>query len=338
MHSYGSSPLTFSFITDSITIPRYVVSIPLIFSKLQVILVIYKSSLSLRKSNLFHCTTQYHYCVALVNLTRPGILSVFNLKSQGWWNKQTSDNIDRINNKFSPITNPATAGLLKDVVHGVEYLFPNPSPGRTPVGFQPTGSFLATGAAALGIASWQLNTQRTDGQIGLTVYFAPPTSGSGAEGETLNINRLFSAATGLVTSTTKNVATTTSLTLTPGDWEISGGVNFTTAGGTSVTALYAAVSKTTAALPSTETIANPTACEAWFAWSTAANVMGGSAVTTIAIPPYKGSVSVNTPLFLVANASFTVSTLTCNGYLEARRILPYQVGYTANVTGHLVYA
>lgn len=276
--------------------------------------------------------------MALINLTRPPILSVLNLKNQGWWNRSTSDNIDRINNKFAPAISTGALDMLKNVVHGVEFLFPNPSPGRTPIGFQPIGSFLTTGAAALGIASWQLNTLRTDGQLGLTVYFAPPITGSGSLGETLNINRSFAAPLGLTTSTTANVATTTSLTLTPGSWHVSGGVNFTTAAGTSVSAAYAAVSKTSATLPSTGVIANPTASEIWMADSKATNVWGGSAVTTVPITSYLAAVSVNTPLFLVANASFTVSTLTCNGYLEARRVLPYQVGYTANVRGLVLYS
>lgn len=133
------------------------------------------------------------------------------------------------------------------------------------------------------------------------------------------ISRLRSNATALTTNTTLNVCTTASITLTPGDWDIRGVVGFTPAALASITVLQASVSKTTATLSATDTIAVPTASECRAIRSNAASIPGSGNDISLEIPTFRASVAGNTSIFLVAQATFTAAALTAYGSLDARR-------------------
>lgn len=141
---------------------------------------------------------------------------------------------------------------------------------------------------------------------------------TGEVGEVLRTTRVASAGTALTTGVTANIANPTSITLTPGDWDVRGAVGFSPAATTNVTNLVAAVSKTSATLPSTDTTGVPTAGEYIATRAQAASVPVGS--ITLEIPSFRTSVSANTSLFLVGRATFTVSTMSGYGFLEARRV------------------
>lgn len=141
---------------------------------------------------------------------------------------------------------------------------------------------------------------------------------AGDVGETLSISRLFGSALAVTTNVTANVGSTTSFTLTPGDWDLRGTVVFSPAATTNVTALRAATSLTTATLPATSTIGVPSGAEFRIQESRAASVPAD--LISLTIQPFRVSVSANTPVFLVAQATFTVSTMSVSGFLEARRI------------------
>lgn len=143
---------------------------------------------------------------------------------------------------------------------------------------------------------------------------------AGAIGEMKGpITKVRSAPTSIPASTNVvNVCTTTSITLTPGDWDVRGAVVFVPGATTNITDLRVAVSKTSATLPGTDTTAVPTAGEYTDRKASAAYVPGND--ITVPIPSFRVSVSVNTPLFLVASATFTVSTVGVAGSLEARRV------------------
>lgn len=162
----------------------------------------------------------------------------------------------------------------------------------------------------------RLNASNQPEYIGSTTNDTPV---AGVIGEVLGpITRVRSAATPInPTGTTVNVCTTTSITLTPGDWWVSGVVGFDPAATTNITDLKAAVSKTTGTLPATDTTAVPTAGEYTAQIASAAYVPVNDIV--IPIPAFRVSVSTNTPIFLVAQATFTVSTIACYGSLFARR-------------------
>lgn len=171
---------------------------------------------------------------------------------------------------------------------------------------------------------------KQDGSVVVTAIFPPPTSGSGAEGETQTISRVRSANQALTSPNAVNVTAAGSTTLTVGNWLVRGAVGFNFAGTTSVTVLQASVSKTTGAVSAADTIAVPTAGEYRHLQNMPATVLGGDFV--IPIPAYLASVSVDTPLFLVAAATFSISTASCFGFLQAQRVIPYQTGVTGKVT------
>lgn len=143
------------------------------------------------------------------------------------------------------------------------------------------------------------------------------SAAAGNVGEYLQASRLKSAATGATSTTTLNV-TASALSLTAGDWDVSGVVVFLAAATTSVTLLKSAISKTSATLPATDTIGVPTSGEVSAQISTAANIMTGD--TSLQMPMCRISLASTTSIFLVANATFSVSTLTVYGSLNARRV------------------
>lgn len=153
--------------------------------------------------------------------------------------------------------------------------------------------------SALAIFGTRSNDNALAGQVG---EFVTATIASGA-------------AVSLVTATAKNV---TSIALTPGDWDIDGTIDYLPAATTSITQLNSSVSLTTNTLgtqPGGSGLAtDPTATQSMPAQVPGANV---NALTS---PSTRLSVAANTTVYLVAQATFTVSTLTAYGTLRARRV------------------
>lgn len=153
---------------------------------------------------------------------------------------------------------------------------------------------------------------------GVTGTATNDSAASGIVGEYIQASRVKSAATGATSTTTLNV-TASALSLTAGDWDVSGCVVFLGAAGTSVTLLKGGISKTTATLPATDTIGVPTAGEVSAQISTAAMVLGAND-WSMQMPVCRISLASTTSIFLVANATFSVNTLTVYGSLNARRV------------------
>ncbi len=116
------------------------------------------------------------------------------------------------------------------------------------------------------------------------------------------------AAVALTTNTSANV---TSVSLTSGDWDCSGTVNFTYGATTSVTNLTGGPSQTTATLPTQDNK---------FDVESAAQVPTGGAVASYPTPITRQLLSGTTTIFLVAQGTFTVSTLSAGGTLRCRRM------------------
>lgn len=117
-----------------------------------------------------------------------------------------------------------------------------------------------------------------------------------------------------------NVCTTTSMTLTSGDWSLSGAVGFSSIPGT-VTAMNAAVSKVSATFPSGTVIGDPVGGEFWSNLSLPSFPANNEPV--ISIPTYRVVVSFGNTLqlFLVASASYTgtgANAVFVAGFLQAR--------------------
>lgn len=119
------------------------------------------------------------------------------------------------------------------------------------------------------------------------------------------------AAAGAVALVTATAANVTSISLTAGDWDVSGIVNFTPTATTSIAALAGGPNTTTAALGAQDTFAQN---------SNATQVPGTTLVIAQPAPVVRFSLSAPTTIFLVARATFTVSTLTAGGTIRARRV------------------
>lgn len=158
----------------------------------------------------------------------------------------------------------------------------------------------STGAFTTITASSTITPNQTAGIVGTTTN---NNANAGSVGE-------FVTATGTTVSlTTATAANITSISLTAGDWDVCGTIQFVPAGTTTVTLIQGSASLTSA---------------------TQAILSGGGFLTqaTLATGQQQAqntrrirvSVAATTTVFLVATASFGVSTMTANGILEARRI------------------
>ena len=118
------------------------------------------------------------------------------------------------------------------------------------------------------------------------------------------------SAISLTTNTPVNI---TSVSLTAGDWDVRGGIAFVTAATTSITKTQGSLSLTTDTL---STIGDSTL--PGFANQYAAFVPN---VTTLyyGVTPGRQSLGTTTTIYLVAQATFTVSTMTAYGFISARR-------------------
>ncbi len=120
----------------------------------------------------------------------------------------------------------------------------------------------------------------------------------------------------LTSATSKNVVT---LTPSAGLWLLSAAVEFTPNTTTSVTRYDWSISKTTNTLPASGTIGAPSAGEFWQFWQQVATIPTND--NGFSIPMYLyGCTDSVTPIYVVAQSTFSASTMGCGGFLSAIRI------------------
>lgn len=134
---------------------------------------------------------------------------------------------------------------------------------------------------------------------------------AGSYGEYLSSTVTSGGAVSLTSTTAANV---TSLSLTPGDWEVY--INASFVGGTLTTVLsgIAGISTTSATLDFTtpgKYSVFPAANSTIFQSSESLNVLVG---------PYRLSLSTTTTTYFVCRGDFSTSTMSCYGILSARRM------------------
>ncbi len=122
---------------------------------------------------------------------------------------------------------------------------------------------------------------------------------AGATGEYL------SATTSSTSLTTGVISNATSLTLTAGDWDVSGVVQFDNSA--AMTTIQAGTSVNTAASQG-------------FPYNSALVSAISAGTQRLVIPLRRVNVSTNTTIYAIALAGFTSGTCTVNGFLSARRI------------------
>jgi len=127
-------------------------------------------------------------------------------------------------------------------------------------------------------------------------------------GEAVNANVVLGSAVALTTATNANVA---SITLTPGDWDVDGNINFTATNATVAAGAVVVGSVSTGSLTlSTD--------------GTESYDLPGALTTTsfklsVTIPRKRLSITTTTVVYLVAQATFTAGTMGAYGALNARR-------------------
>lgn len=139
---------------------------------------------------------------------------------------------------------------------------------------------------------------------------------AGDVGEYVSATVASGSAVALTTATPANI---TSISLTPGDWDIDGQVDFAPAASTSVTQYNASCSGTSATL-ATQPGGGNFASDSTFTINQAAMVpaatfAGATMTVRVTVP-----VGTTQTVYLVAQATFTVSTLSAYGTLRARRV------------------
>lgn len=137
---------------------------------------------------------------------------------------------------------------------------------------------------------------------------------AGNIGEQIIANLATGSAVSLSTGAAANVI---SISLTAGDWDVSGCIVFKPGATTSITILGAAISGTTGAVPAV--IGQNSGNDFLVQDSTAAFVPGAND-DSVVIPPIRVSLSGTTTTFLVAKATFSISTLNAYGQIRARRV------------------
>lgn len=125
-------------------------------------------------------------------------------------------------------------------------------------------------------------------------------------------------ATGASVSTATGSATPiTSISLTAGDWDVSGVVDYTLGATTSVTVL----AQGSLALNGCMTNGVALGAQDTFSqFETAANVMTAAVDPSYVIPTVRVSIASTTTVCLIAKDVFTVSTVKAYGTLRARRV------------------
>lgn len=152
-------------------------------------------------------------------------------------------------------------------------------------------------------ATGAITPSSTAGIVGTT---AADSANAGSVGEYVVSDIPNTSAVSLSTGTSSNV---TSITLSAGDWDVSGSISFNSAGSTVRNYLIGGISTTSATLPTGE-------------FRAATNTPNSAAFTddAYALPVQRINVSTTTTVYLVAQASFTTSTCKAYGMIRARRV------------------
>lgn len=146
------------------------------------------------------------------------------------------------------------------------------------------------------------------GSVVITGVATNSAAAAGVVGETIDGTLASGSATSLVTGTAKTVI---SISLTAGDWEVSAVAYFISAVSTSYSSLLTSISATNNTLDLTP--------GRFTAFSTPAQVPG-NVTFSLNGPISRISLASTTTIYLVVQASFTVSTMTAYGFIHGRRM------------------
>lgn len=164
-------------------------------------------------------------------------------------------------------------------------------------------SFLSTNVL---IASGGIHATQQNNTIGAILgTTAADNAPAGTYGEYLESKIASGSAVSLTTATAANI---TSISLTAGDWDVEGSINFSQ-GAATATATVGGINTTSATLPTDGSEVN-------------SGVIGTTitVVDGVTLPRRRVNVSATTTVYLVGRATFSAGTVTGYGVINARRI------------------
>jgi hypothetical protein len=138
------------------------------------------------------------------------------------------------------------------------------------------------------------------------------TDGSNATAGTVGeyITSSVTSFSSITNGTNYNVTT---ISLTAGDWDVVGSVEFNFSGTTNVTSIAAAISSTSATFGSAGTYFVFGSSNGGFLYGAYNTQLGN-------IPIQRFNITTTTTIYLIAQSNFTVSTAQARGSIRARRI------------------
>lgn len=210
--------------------------------------------------------------------------------------------------QFAATTSAQLAGVISDETGSGALVFgTNPTiAGATTTGGSinntPIGATTPnTGAFTTLSATGAITPSQTAGIVGTTTN---NNANAGSFGEYTS-----NPATG-VALTTATSASVTSVSLTAGDWDVSGVVTFVPAGTTTVAQIIAGISTVNNTLPANNS----------GGYNLLAATLPTGAAQAYGSPVSRISLAATTTVYLIAQATFGVSTMTANGFIRARRV------------------
>ena len=188
--------------------------------------------------------------------------------------------------------------------HATIFEFANTFVIRTVTFPDATGTLLMTGQAISTVPSIAFSS--TTGVVGTTTN---DSAAAGSVGELIS-STIASGSAGAQTSTVSRDVT--SISLTAGDWDVWGTVGTVPAAGTTTSRVNVSISTTSVTQPA------PAASGGTLATY---NTAGGATIANI-VPSGTTRISISgtTTVYLVANVTFAISTLSTYGYIAARRM------------------
>lgn len=152
----------------------------------------------------------------------------------------------------------------------------------------------------------QLNGQTFTAPTITTPNITGVTNGSNSTGGSVGEYPAGNASATSMTSVTP--AQCAGVTLTAGDWDVWGNIQFSPAAGTTVAEVLSGINVGSVALPGAQN----------YQLIQGSLTTGGQQV--IAAPMQRVSISTSTNVYLIGYASFGISTMQCSGWIQARRI------------------
>lgn len=186
----------------------------------------------------------------------------------------------------------------------------------------PTWVTAATGNLPQKVSSTKMTFNPSTGALGVSGSITPSTTGgivgtttnnnatAGSVGEYVEAQLLQASALSLTTATPVDV---TSISLTAGDWDVTGTFYFNPANTTSVTLFVGLISSVSANIGDNNVIGGRVQ-------DVVTKVSAGNGNSSYVAPPRRFSLSATTTIYLCAQSNFTISTATVFGNIRARRV------------------